>query len=240
MPGTLWYGHTHRGTVERGFEDLQSIMSGSTNKSGLTSMKKTKDDHQLEATMRLLTTASRLESAASVLEECTKIFSDNQTSKKMILNRSQQVKRYIVPLLMHAADCLREVSPTIAPIARVSYAQKRTNNKRKNDVLDESNTQMSRDLQLVCDYLSQEERRKRGDMHEVTPPKKKLRTVSHSPSNDSLVDGDDIDLPLPLNGREYRKPEVVKILVSYNKGSKEIRSAMRTMIKLKYVPVCLR
>ncbi len=37
----------------------------------------------------------------------------------------------------------------------------------------------------------------------------------------------------------YRKPEVVKILASYKKGSTEIGSAMRVMIKLKYVPVCL-
>jgi hypothetical protein len=37
-----------------------------------------------------------------------------------------------------------------------------------------------------------------------------------------------------------RKPEVVKILASYKKGSTEIGSAMRVMIKLKYVPVCLR
>ncbi len=99
-------------------------------------------------------------------------------------------------------------------------------------MVDESNTQMSPDLQLVCDYLSQEERRNRGDMNEVTPPKKKLRTLP--------IDIDEFDLPLPLNNHEYRKPEVVKILASYKKGSTEIGSAMRAMIKLKYVPVCLR
>ena len=70
-------------------------------------------------------------------------------------------------------------------------------------MVDETNTRMSPDLQLVCDYLSQEARRQRGDMHEVTPPKKKLRTLSHAPGDISQVEYDDVDLPLPLNDREY-------------------------------------
>ncbi len=35
-----------------------------------------------------------------------------------------------------------------------------------------------------------------------------------------------------------RKPEVVNILASYKKGSKEIGLAMKKMIQLKYLPVC--
>ena len=232
MPGPLWYGSTHRETVERGFEDLQSIMSGSKDKSASMSMVKTKADIQLDATMRLLTIALRLESAANVLEECTKIFCNNESSRQAISKRSQTVKRYILPLLFHASDSMKEISTTLAPIAHVSYAHKRTENKRTNDVVDETNMRMSPDLQLVCDYLSQEERRKRGDMNKVTPPKKKLRTLP--------IDNNDFDLPLPLNNCQYRKPEVVKILASYKKGSTELASAMRAMIELKYVPVCLR
>jgi len=65
----------------RAFRDLKSIMSGSTkDKSASTSMIKTKADLQLEATTRLLTIASRLESAANVLEECSKLFCKYQTS----------------------------------------------------------------------------------------------------------------------------------------------------------------
>ena len=194
MPGPLWYGSTHRETVERGFEDLQSIMSGSKDKSASMSMVKTKADIQLNATMRLLTIALRLESAANVLEECTKLFCNNQTSRQVISKRSQTVKRYILPLLWHVSNSMKDISATLAPIAHVRYAHKRTESKRKNDVVDESNTQMSPDLQLVCDYLSQEERRKRGKMNEVTPPKKKLRTLP--------IDRDEFDLPPPRNNRE--------------------------------------
>ena len=150
------------------------------------------------------------------------------------------MKRYIISLLWHAADSTNDISTTLAPIASVSYAHNRTENKTTNDVVDESNTQTSPDLQLVCDYLSHEERRKRGDMHEVMSPQKKLRILSHTPGDMSQVDNDDVDLPLPLNDCEYRKPEVVKTLASYKKCSKEIRLAIRTTIKLKYVPVCLR
>ena len=110
MPGPLWYGSTHRVIVERGFENLQSIMSGSKDKSASMSMVKTKADIQLDATMRLLTIALRLESAANVLEECTKILCHSQTSRHLISKRSQQVKRYIIPLLSHAADSMKYIS----------------------------------------------------------------------------------------------------------------------------------
>ena len=141
-------------TVEKGFRDLQSIMSGSTkDKSASTSMIKMKADLQLEATTCLLTIASRLESAANVLEECTKLFCNNQTSRQVISKRSQTVKRYILPLLWHVSNSMKDIIATLAPIANLSYAHKRTESKRMNDVVDESNTQMSPDLQLVCDYL---------------------------------------------------------------------------------------
>ena len=75
-------------TVEKGFRDLESIMSGSTkDKSASTSMIKMKADLQLEATTCLLTIASRLESAVNVLEECTKLFCNNQTSRQVILKK---------------------------------------------------------------------------------------------------------------------------------------------------------
>jgi hypothetical protein len=155
MPEPLWYGSTHWGTVERSFEDLQSIMSGSKDKSASTPMIKTKADLQLDATMRLLTIALRLESAANVLEEWTKIFCNNESSRQAISKRSQtvKVKRCILPLLLHASDSMKDISTTLAPIAHVSYAHKRNENKRTNDVVDESNMRMSPDLQLVCDYL---------------------------------------------------------------------------------------
>ncbi len=94
-------------------------------------------------------------------------------------------------------------------------------------MVDESNTRMSPDLQLICDFLLQEESRRRGDMHEVVPPKKKLRISSHTPGGISHGDNDDVDLPLPLNDCEYRKPEDVNILASCKKGSKEIGMAMK-------------
>jgi len=74
-------------------------------------------------------------------------------------------------------------------------------------------------LQLVCDYVAHEDRKKRGDTHEITPPKKKLRVASR---HDRRRSSDDIILPLPANGHEYRKPEVAMILYAYTKRTKEI------------------
>ena len=102
-------------------------------------------------------------------------------------------------------------------------------------MVDESNTRMSPDLQLVCNHVNS-----KGDTHNVTPPKKKLRTTtSRTTSKVSHCVNNDIKLPLPVNGHEYRKPEVVNILLLYKKGSKSIRLAMKQIIQLKYVPVCI-
>ncbi len=106
-------------------------------------------------------------------------------------------------------------------------------------MVDESNTRMNPDLQLVCNYDTYH-----GKIigREVICMKchKKLRISSRTPADISHCDNDDVELPLPVNGREYRKPEVVNILASYKKGSKEIGLAMKNMIQLKYVPVCDR
>jgi len=90
-------------------------------------------------------------------------------------------------------------------------------------------------LQLVCDYVAHEDRKKRGDTHEITPPKKKLRVAS---CHDRHKSSTDIILPLPANGHEYRnrKPEVAMILSTYTKRTKEMASVMNKMINLKYVP----
>jgi hypothetical protein len=229
----------HRERVDKGLKDLQSIMSGgSENKSTTPRAIQTKQDKQFEETKRLLMVASRLESAANVLEDCTKIFCNKESSRFLLSKSSQHVKRYIIPLLRHAAESLNDVSTTVAPIASVTYAHNRTENERNIDVVDESNTQISPDLQLVCDYLYEEERRKRSDAHKITPPKKKLRISSPTSSAISHSDTNNIHLPPPVNGHQYRKPEVVNILLSYKKCSNAMGLAIRKMIELKYVPVC--
>ena len=56
------------------------------------------------------------------------------------------------------------------------------------------------------------------------------------PSEVSHCINDDIKLPLPVNGHEYRKPEVVNILSSYKKDSKSIGLAMKNYS----VEICIR
>ena len=220
--------------MDSGFEHLQSIISrGSAGESTFNRPLKTKTDAKFEAAQHLLLTASRLSSAANVLEEYIKeIYSDPPS--RLLISRTQQMKRYIVPMISHAANSIAEISKHLAPIPSVNYVHRRLEVKRKNDVVDESsNSRLSPDLQLVCDYVAHEDRKKRGDTHEITPPKKKLRVSSR---HDRRLSSDDVILPLPANGHEYRKPEVAKILSAYKKGTKKMSSTMNKMIELKYVP----
>jgi len=87
--------------------------------------------------------------------------------------------------------------------------------KRKSEVVDVScNSRISPNLQLVCDYVAHEDRKKRGDTHEITPPKKKLGVASR---HDKRKSSSDIILPLPANGHEYWKQEVAMILSACTK-----------------------
>ena len=137
-------------------------------------------------------------------------------------------------MILYAANSVMETSKSFAPNLPVSYVHRRVEAKRKSKVVDKnSNSRISPDLQLVCDYVANEDRKKQGDTHEITPPKKKLRLVSR---HDRRRSSDDVILPLPANGQEYKKPEVATILSPYQKGTKKMSSIMNKMIELKYVP----
>ena len=214
---------------------LQSIVSSrSSTKSTSNCSIQTKTDAKFDATTHLLLTASRLLSAANVLDEYVKVISSDESSRSLINKKSQHMKRYIVPMITYAANSVMEISKSLAPIPSVNYVHRRMEAKRKSEVVDvSSNSRINPDLQLVCDYVALEDRKKKGDTHEITPPKKKLRVASR---HDRRKPFNDIILPLPANGHEYRKPEVAMILSAYTKRTKEMASVIYKMIDLKYVP----
>ncbi len=220
--------------MERGLEHLQSIVSGSgTSKSVSTAPIQTKNDAKFEATKHLLLTVLQLESAAIVLEEYIKVICNVESSRTSIVEKSQHLKKYIVPMISYAAKSLDKISKSLLSIPSINYVHKRMEVKRKSEVVNDSNSRKSPDLQLVYDYSAHKYRKKRGDTNKITPPKKKLRVLS---CHGAALSTDAIKLPEPADGHEYRRPEVAKILSPYKRGSKKIGLVMQRMIDLKYVP----
>ena len=77
-----------------------------------------------------------------------------------------------MPMILYAANSIAEISKDLAPIPGVNYVHHRMEVKRKSDVVDKSsNSCLSPDLQIICDYVAHKDRKKRGDTHENTPPK---------------------------------------------------------------------
>ena len=74
-------------------------------------------------------------------------------------------------------------------------------------MVDKSNSRMSPELQLVSNYVLQEERKMKGVTHSITPPQKRTKT--------------NVTITPPSNGVQYRKSEVVNELQKYKKGSKD-------------------
>jgi hypothetical protein len=137
-------------------------------------------------------------------------------------------------MILYVANSVAEISKRLAPIPSVNYGHCRMEVKRKSDIVDEiRNSCISPNLQLVCDYVSHKEKKKKGDIHKITPSKKKLRVTTR---HDRRLSSNDAMLPLPTNGHQYRKPAVAKVLFTYQKGTRKISSVMNKMIKLNYVP----
>ncbi len=102
--------------MDSGFEHLQSTISrGSVGKSTFNRPIKTKTDAKFEAAQHLLLTASRLSNAANVLEEYIKEINSDPPSR-LLISRTQKIKRYIVPMISHAANSIAEISKHLAPI----------------------------------------------------------------------------------------------------------------------------
>ncbi len=87
-------------------------------------------------------------------------------------------------------------------------------------MVDKSNSRMLPEL-LVSNYVLQEERKMKG-VTSITPPQKRTKI--------------NVTITPPSNGVQYRKSEVVNELRKYEKGSKEISTAMINMINMLNVP----
>ena len=88
MSRQLVHGHT-RGGVGSAFEHLQNIVSShSSTKSTSNCSIQTKTDAKFDETTHLLLTASRLSSAANVLDEYLKVISSDESSRSLINKKS--------------------------------------------------------------------------------------------------------------------------------------------------------
>ena len=212
-----------RNEVDRGYDNYQSISGGGGDTITDSPVPfRTKSDVRFEATKELLITASNLERVATVLDDYTRLFINIGTSRNEIIAKSRQLKSIIRPLLSRAATSLNDISNRIAPIPFVKYLHDKNERKRVREVVDESNSRMSPELQLVSNYVLQEEMKMKGVTNSITPPKKRTKT--------------NVTITPPSNGVQYQKSEVVKELRKYKKGSKEICTAMNDMINMGYVP----
>ena len=120
-----------------------------------------------------MATARNLERAAKVLEDNTRLFINIGTSRNEIIAKSRQLKNIIRPLLSSASKSLNDISNSLAPIPSVKYLHNRIKRKRVREVVDENNSRMSPELQLVSNYLLQEMRKKKR-VTSITPPQTRI------------------------------------------------------------------
>ena len=181
-----------RNEVDRGYDNYQKCSGGGGDTTTDAPVPiRTKSDVRFEATKELLITATNLERAAKVLDNYTRLFINIGTSRNEIIAKSRQLKNFISPLLSRAAASLNDISNNLAPIPSVKYLHIRNERKRVREVVDESNSRMSPELQLVSNYLLQDVRKMKGVTNSITPPKKRTKT--------------NVNIIPPSNGVQYRK-----------------------------------
>jgi hypothetical protein len=79
------------------------------------------------------------------------------------------LKNVIRPLISCAAKSLNDISNILAPTPSVKYLQNRIECKRACKEVNESNSRMWPELQLVSNYVLHEERKKKG-VTSIMPP----------------------------------------------------------------------
>ncbi len=146
--------------------------------------------------------------------------------------KSRQMKDIIRPFLTCAVKSLYDNSNRVAPIPSVKYLHDRIESKKLRKVVNESNSRMLPELQLVSNYILHQERKKKG-VTSIMPLQKRTK-ISHQQM--SLGEKCNVSLTQPSNGVQYRTPEVVNKLRKYEKRSKEISMAMINMINMRDVP----
>jgi hypothetical protein len=121
---------------------------------------------------------------------------------------------------------------SFVPKLSVKYLHDRIEHKRVHKVVNESNSRVSPQLQLVSNYVLHEERKKKG-VPRFTPPQKRTK-IPHRQM--SVGDTCNVTITPPSNGIQYRKPEDVNELWKYKKGAIKIGTAIISMINIRYVP----
>ena len=112
------YGQSHCEKVTSGYDHLQSIVgTGDTKRSNRQTIMMSKEDKDMEAVEHVYMTVTRFGNVAKVLEEYCAIFSDMHSSRTKIAQKSQHLKRYIIPLIKHASSTLEDTGIVLLPIA---------------------------------------------------------------------------------------------------------------------------
>jgi hypothetical protein len=131
-------------------------------------------------------------------------------------------------VLSHVSFILNSAGKNTAPIAGLKYQCDKKDKEAMHVLVDPSNKRKSADLQLLENYTS-------SSKCDLTPQqKKKQRTVSPVNIND---DKSAPPLPVPANGTQYTKHEVIEILKDHPQtGSSEKAAMIASMVEKNLVP----
>ena len=205
-----------------------------------THRRETQMDKQVQAAMGANTTGDLLQGdAIELLDNIDAILRDDSVSQNKRLAASASLRKLIIPLLQASGKEIIQSSQTLAPIASVGYAQKRTNNKKKRQrkkvFTEEFVSEAARNIFFYLEEKRQESENKEKEDLVESPPTKKTRVLAvATPSPPRLIATVD---------RAYTRVEAAKLLSATQKYTKARGAMMRDIVshQQKYdAPCCER
>ena len=182
-----------------------------------THCRETQMDKQVQAAMGANTTGDLLQGdAIELLDNIDAILRDDSVSQNKRLAASASLRKLIIPLLQASGKEIIQSSQTLAPIASVGYAQKRTNNKKKRQrkkvFTEEFVSEAARNIFFYLKEKRQESENKEKEDLVESPPMKKTRVLAvATPSPPRLIVTVD---------RAYTRVEAAKLLSATQKYTK--------------------
>jgi hypothetical protein len=207
-------------------------MSQASASSANSALPATKTDYKVTAVCDLYEASYRLKNIMKEFESFLSLIDGDSSINGEMKKNSRNIKQCLLPAIRKIVDIIVVSSKHVAPIPGMKVACDKKERHASREVVDTSNKRKSPDLQVLESYV-------KTSSTAITPSPKSKKKPRLSRVSKLKAAGSDqltITLPVPDNGVEYSKFEMLDLIFSYPERSKKRGLVVKEMMRLKYVP----
>lgn len=194
------------------------------------SLPSTHGDNKVQSIKDLYEAAFRLKNVITELHTFIDAVQDDSVSRKQIMSKANVMKHSVLPAIDKIHSSIVESSKDLSPISGLKRACERIENTTAKSFVDTSSKKRkTREIQILEAYISPHATQTAAKIVKRKELPRKAK-ASKSKFRHQIT----VDVPVPMNGKEYDKFEMCTILE--NLSASHRAKAIDEMIRLHYVP----